>query len=78
MLFCDVYKFKMQVVIYIFKHLLRTYYGGSFRTFRNYKTHYSVSGGWHIFCLEHPWPKRTVPMFSAKGTLLNLCVDLLP
>ena len=37
MLFCNVYKFKMQVVIYVFKHLLSTYYRGCFRTFKDYK-----------------------------------------
>ena len=50
MLFCNVYKFKMQVVIYVFKHLLSTYYGGSFRTFKYYKnTLLSLRGMVYIF-----------------------------
>ena len=77
MLFCNVYKFNIQVVIYVFKHVLRTYYGGSFRTFKDYKnTLLSLRG--MVYILEHPWSKRTAPMVSAKGTLLNLCFDLLP
>lgn len=40
----------MQVVIYVFKHLLSTYYGGSFRTFKYYKnTLLSLRGMVYIF-----------------------------
>lgn len=74
MLFCDVYKFKMQVVIYIFKHLLRTYYGGSFRTFRDYKnTLLSLRGMVYILCGAPLVQKNCPHVLCKRDTSEPLC-----